>query len=159
MTLHIREARVQDAPALAALWHEMAAFHAQHDPLWKIRRGGREEYAAAMQEVVRSKEQAVFVACEGERPVGFVLAQLDRRARVFAGGEHGLIADLAVTEAFRRRGVGERLLRRSMRWFSSKGVKTAEVRVATTNPVSAAFWRKMGFEPCMTLCRKELSSG
>lgn len=155
MTIRIREARLQDATAVADLWHEMAAFHARCHPLWRVRRGCKEGYAAYMQDVVRASDKAVFVACDGPRPVGFVLAQLDRRERVFIDRDHGLIVDLTVTEAYRRRGVGTALFGRARRWFAGRGVKRLEVRAATANPVSTAFWRKMGFEPYMTLCRRD----
>jgi hypothetical protein len=40
--------------------------------------------------------------------------------------------------------------------FHAKGVKTVEVRVSTANPVATYFWWKMGFEPYMTMNKREI---
>lgn len=154
MRVIIRKSRPEDAPALADLWHEMARFHARQGSYWRLCRNSRKAYAPYLQEVARARDKAVFVARADGAPVGYVLAQLSSRARIFVEKNHGLIVDLAVTKRWRRQGVGERLFRRAVRWLKSKGVRTVEVRISTANPVSTAFWRKRGFEPYMTLNKK-----
>jgi len=147
MTIRIRKSRPDDAPALADLWHEMATFHAKLDPYWRIRPNCEKGYVPYMEEVAKSNDKAVFVAHHDGKLVGFVLLHLESRARVFVEKEHGLIVDLAVTERYRRCGIGERLVSRAVRWFKSQGVEIMEVRFATANPLSTAFWHKMGFAP------------
>jgi len=109
-----------------------------------------------MQEVAKAQDKVVFIAEDGVMPVGFVLAQMSKRARIFVQNEHGLIVDLAVTKDYRRCGVGEKLVRQAIRWFRAKGIKTIEMRVSTANPVASAFWSKMGFEPYMTMNKREI---
>jgi ribosomal protein S18 acetylase RimI-like enzyme len=156
MKLKIRKSQPDDAPVLADLWHEMATFHAKHGPYWRIKPNCKKGYIAYMHEVGKSKDKAVFVAEDNGKPVGFVLAQLSKRARIFVQNEHGLIVDLAVTKNYRRGGIGEKLFRHAIRWFKAKGVKTVEVRVSTANTVATDFWRNMGFEPYMTMNKKDI---
>jgi GNAT superfamily N-acetyltransferase len=156
MTVRIRKSRLADAPALADLWHEMATFHARLDPYWRIRPSCKKGYIPYMKEVTRSKDKAAFVAHDDGRLVGFVLLHLESRARVFVEKEHGLIVDLAVTAGYRRSGIGEKLVARAVRWFQSQGVETIEVRFATANPLSTAFWHKMGFEPYLVTGMKRI---
>ena len=78
-----------------------------------------------------------------------------QRAWVFVHREHGLIVDLAVTRAQRRRGIGERLYRRALRWIQDQGLKTAEVHVASANAVATRFWEEMGFAPYMVMMKME----
>jgi GNAT superfamily N-acetyltransferase len=158
MRIRIRQARTEDAHALAGLWEEMAAFHAELARYWRIKAGCKEDYAAHMQSVVRDANRAVFVAHDDGKIVGFILVQLDSRARVFVENVHGLVVDLAVTEDYRRQGIGTRLVARATRWFGSRGVETMEVRIATANPLSSAFWKKQGFEPYMAISRRTLDS-
>jgi len=156
MTVRIRKSQTNDAPALADLWHEMATFHARLDPYWRIRRNCKNGYIPYMQQVAKSKDKAVFVAHDDRKLVAFVLLHLESRARVFVEKEHGLIVDLAVTQAYRRSGIGEKLVSRAVRWFQSQGVETIEVRFATANPLSTAFWHKMGFEPYLVTGMKRI---
>jgi ribosomal protein S18 acetylase RimI-like enzyme len=156
MTIRIRKSRPEDATSLADLWHEMAVFHARQDPYWRIRPGCKKGYASYIQEVAKAKDKAVFVAHNGGKIVGFILVQLASRARVFVEKDHGLIVDLAVAQAYRRQGIGEKLLARATRWFKSQGVDTIEVRVATANSVSTGFWKKMGFDPYMVMNKKRI---
>lgn len=156
MKLTIRRSREEDAPALGDLWHEMARFHAKQAPYWRIRPNCKNGYISFMHDVAKSEDKAVFLAEDDGKPIGFVLAQLSGRARIFVEKEYGLIVDLAVTNGYRRSGVGEKLLHRAVRWFKSKGLKTVEVRVSQANPVATAFWQKMGFEPYMTMNRRRI---
>ncbi len=102
MKLIIRAARSDDVPALADLWHEMAAFHARQGSYWRIKPNCKKGYRTLTQEVLKSKDKAVLIAHYGEKPVGFVLVQLSSRARIFVEKDYGLIVDLAVTKGYRR---------------------------------------------------------
>ena len=146
MTIRIRKARVEDAVRVADLWHEMAVFHGRLGDEWRIRRGSREGFASYVEGLIGEGRDGVFVAHDDGPVVGFVIARRASRARIFAHRDHGLISDLAVSRAYRRRGVGSRLCRRAFRWIGARGLGTAEVRFAAANPLAAAFWREMGFE-------------
>lgn len=154
--MRIREMRVGDAEALAGLWHEMAAYHAKCDPYWRLKRNCKGGYADYMREILGAPDKVVYVAHDGGRIVGFALAVIDKRARVFAQCRNGLIQDLAVTAKWRRRGIGRRLVRKCWEWFKGRAVRTVEVRAATANPLATAFWRRMGFEEYMAMCRKRV---
>lgn len=153
----IRKARVEDAPALANLWHEMVTFHARRGDYWRVRRGSKRSFHNHIADMIAEGTSGVFVAEDEGQPIGFVVAQVASRARCFVQKEHGLICDLAVAEPYRRRGVGEKLFCRAMRWIRDKGLGIAEVRVATANAVATSFWEKMGFEAYMMLLKKDLS--
>lgn len=141
---------------MAELWHEMAMFHAKGDPYWRVKRNGRIRYAGYMRKALGAPDKIVYVAHDGEKVVGFVLAVLDARERVFAGGSRGRIQDLVVTAKWRRKGIGRKLVAKAWDWFGRKSVRTVEVRAATSNPVATAFWRKMGFEQYVAICRKKV---
>ena len=157
MAIRIRKAKTEDAERMADLWHEMAMFHARLGEEWRIRRGSKPGFAKYITKVVDEREAGVFVAHDDGRIVGFVVAQAASRARIFVRKDHGLIADLAVTRAYRRRGVGEKLCRRALRWIAARGLDTAEVRFATSNPLATAFWRKMGFDTYMVMATKPVA--
>jgi len=154
MTIRIRKARVDDTARLADLWHEMATFHARRGAYWRVRRGCKRGFEEHIAKTIRAGEAGVFVAHDRGALVGFAVGAIASRARCFVEKDHGLIGDIAVTADYRGRGIGEKLCRRVIRWFTAHGLETAEVRVATANPVSTAFWAKMGFEPYMVVNKK-----
>jgi ribosomal protein S18 acetylase RimI-like enzyme len=156
--IRTRKAKLEDAPRIAELWLEMAEFHAQRDFYWEISRGCRDGYAAYTSKVITEDCGGVFVAHDDGKVVGFVMATGASRAPCYARQKVGLILDLAVTKGCRRKGAGEKLCNRALRWLSEKGFPSAEVRVATANPLAARFWEKMGFEPRITIAEKTLDS-
>lgn len=57
------------------------------------------------------------------------------------------VKDLAVAEAFRRRGLGESLLRAVLALFRARGADAVELKVQSDNPSGAvALYGRLGFE-------------
>ena len=83
--------------------------------------------------------------------VGYCLASVAKYPPAFELKEYGAIFDLSVTRDYRRKGLGKKLLHGTYSWFSSKGIKRIEARVATSNEIAQGFWRKMGFGPYMEI--------
>jgi ribosomal protein S18 acetylase RimI-like enzyme len=61
--------------------------------------------------------------------------------------EGGYIWDVRVDSAFRRRGIGSRLLTTALRWLRSVGARRASALVAPDNNPSRAMFRSKGFIP------------
>lgn len=61
----------------------------------------------------------------------------------------GFIKDLAVTPAYRRKGIGKALLLRSFIHFAGKGTKTMQRKVEIANKTGAeALYRQLGMVEC-----------
>ena len=57
------------------------------------------------------------------------------------------VKDIAVAEAFRRRGLGEALLRAVLALFRARGASAVELKVQSDNPSGAVeLYRRLGFE-------------
>ena len=54
---------------------------------------------------------------------------------------------MAVTAAWRRRGVARGLFAAARSWLIAQGVSRIQLTVDAANPVSQGFWREMGFYP------------
>jgi ribosomal protein S18 acetylase RimI-like enzyme len=57
----------------------------------------------------------------------------------------GYIEEMAVTSAYRRRGIGAGLLKAVLDWFKSEKLDMAELTVAAKNKIGYSFWKKHGF--------------
>lgn len=152
----IRKAKTEDVSQIAQLWHEMALLHAKQGNYWRIKRGCAQGYQEHIEKMLADNVNGIFVAEVEGTISGFVVAQVANRAKIFIHMKHGIIVDLAVTQKYRRKGIGEKLCRRALRWISNQGLCTAEIRVSVDNPLSTSFWTKMGFNPYMSMMKMEL---
>ncbi len=65
--------------------------------------------------------------------------------------DRGHIFSLAVTPAYRRRGVAEALFRYTVGRLSERGIEKIDLEVRKTNEAGCSFWGQMGFIPAGTI--------
>jgi ribosomal protein S18 acetylase RimI-like enzyme len=153
--LRIRKAAAGDLDAIGVLWQEFMDFHRQRDPHFARSADGHERFKEFIGGQVTADTSCVLVAIQDGTVVGYCLAALAKYPPVFEHRDYGTVFDLAVTSRCRRTGIGEQLYRAIEAWFVEHNVHRIEIRVAVSNEVSTAFWRKMGFSPfVMTVFRK-----
>jgi GNAT superfamily N-acetyltransferase len=155
----VRRATEADLESLVELWVEFIDFHARCERAFARAPDGHEHFAATLRERLADGDAAVFVAEDASGVVGYCVAKVSRRAPEFGSWEFGDIHHLAVTEGRRRSGIGRRLFEAVRTWFAERGVRRMELRVVRANPVSSAFWRRLGFRPYMEALWREVESG
>jgi GNAT superfamily N-acetyltransferase len=154
----IRDGRAEDVDGVVGLWLELMDFHRERDHRFARSEDGHERFREYLLERLADADSRLLVAEVDGMPAGYCLAAVCRFPPVFAEREYGAVYDLAVSAAMRRRGIGEGLFRVVREWFGERGMRRVEVGIALANPVSAAFWRKMGFEPYLAKAGLELRS-
>ena len=152
----IREARRSDAGAVAALWQEMMELHSACDPRFRFGPNALHDVQAHFQETLRSREAAVYVAVAAGDVVGYVLGEMHVRRPLYPAGTYGFISDVAVRQAWRRRGIGRALANRMLHWLKEKGATDIELFAAEANPTAQAFWAALGFRPFLRMLRLEI---
>jgi ribosomal protein S18 acetylase RimI-like enzyme len=152
----IREANRRDIAAVVALWKEMMDFHLAYDPRFRFAPDAEREFARHVHATLRSSGARVFIAESGGETIGYILGEIHRRKPIYPIGNYGFISDIAVTERWRRRGVGRALVQSLFTWFRRQGVTAIELFVAEANPISTAFWRGLGFGDYLLLLRKDV---
>jgi ribosomal protein S18 acetylase RimI-like enzyme len=76
--------------------------------------------------------------------VGFAVCCILPNSPVYRARWIGYINDLCVTERMRGRGIGEFLVRDSVKWLKDSGADSIEVYVAHKNDGAQRFWRRVG---------------
>jgi ribosomal protein S18 acetylase RimI-like enzyme len=155
----IRESMLHDADVIGELLVEFFEFHAQHDPLFAPHRCARERFSRYVQQLLVNPEARVCVAQVQERIVGFAIATIRNKPQVYKKRLFGEIDTVAVTRAYRRRGIGAQLYSHLRCWLLQRGITRIEIMAALTNPQSVPFWQKMGFSQFMMLCAREEDPG
>jgi len=154
--LKIRKATSADLPAVVELWKGLMDFHSDLDSFFSRSQNGHENFRSRVEKELEIDSAELFVAeSSAEIILGYIKAEISNYPPVFELKECGIISDAAVAGEYRRDGIGEALYRHAMKWFSEKGIKRVELRVANVNHVALGFWKKMGFAPYMTtMCRQ-----
>jgi len=131
-------------------------FHQERDRCFTRAVNGQARFAEFVAGRIVSETSCVLVAEQQHDIVGYCLATVSKFPLVFAHPEYGAILDLAVTAKCRRGGIGEALVAEASRWFAERDLHRIEVRVATSNEVATAFWKKIGFVPYIEMVYKEI---
>jgi len=145
-TITIRPATKENLPAIKALWKEFMDFHKERDPFFARIDDAHEDFGRFMQSNLSKDDWLILVAAAGDQVIGYGSATIMLYPPIYQDPRYGYIQDIAVTEAYRRHGVGQRLFARMVTWFRKKNVSRLELEVAATNEVSQAFWQKIGFK-------------
>ncbi|MBI4715219.1 MAG: ribosomal protein S18-alanine N-acetyltransferase [Nitrospirae bacterium] len=85
---------------------------------------------------------SLWVARDGEGGMGGFVC-------FWVVGDEIHFLDLAVAPPFRRKGLGEFLIRESLEWGGERGAGTAFLEVRESNQGARGLYRKMGFEEMM----------
>lgn len=123
--IDIRPAELDDVPAVLALWREAAAPTTTDD-------------ADAVGVLLARDPGALLVAESSGRIVGTVIAAWD--------GWRGSVYRIAVLPAFRRAGVGRRLLDEAEERLRRVGARRMHAIVVGTDPRAVAFWEASDWE-------------
>ncbi len=157
--IHLRPAKESDVPALVPLLVRLKRLNEEFDPLLKV----REDVEEKAREVLRSDlkdSKALVLAVEGvgaerDKIVGVVRAHL--RERPFYTPEvEGVILDIYFLPLYRRRGVGELVLKETSTLLKERGAGIVTAEFPTQNEIAVRFYSKRGFRPITSLHAKSL---
>jgi GNAT superfamily N-acetyltransferase len=91
------------------------------------------------------ERRLVVVAETGGEVVGMVTVQIV--VSTAEGGDAGLLEDLVVEPAVRRRGIARRLVRAATAWATSRGATRLQLLADRANLPALAFYERMGWQP------------
>ncbi len=155
--VEVRPAMAADREAVGRLWQEMMEFHRECDPrFFRLKPEALDIWIEHLDECLLDTRQFVLVAEASGELVGFAMGRPNEDPPVFESPPHGFVTNFAVTEAWRGKGVGRRLFEAAVEEFRKRGFAEVRLSMAALNPVSDAFWRKLGFEPYQVYMRREV---
>lgn len=157
--MHIREALQTDLEGILAHWRAMIDEHAVIDSIYRLRTGADPDAATYFSKLISDESKLLIVADEHGRVEGYLVASLRSMPPVFEPQTIGLINELAVSLAVRRRGFGRALFARGREWLTRKGATQIEVRTLIGNPQSNAFWQSVGFQSVAVELRLKTAPG
>lgn len=157
--LIVRPARAEDVPALAGLLVRLKRLNEEFDPLLKVRTDA-EPQAAKVLELGMKDPRMLILAGEGTGPdqgrvVGVARAAL--RDRIFYTPEtEGVILDIYLLPAYRRKNMGEYMLAETVRLLKERGAGIVTAEFPAQNQIAVRFYAKRGFRPLNSIHAKIL---
>ena len=165
-SLVVRPAQAGDAADLARNWLEAARHYAEldADAFQVPAADGLVEWFEQLLGRPRSEDAVWLVAEVDDRVVGDVVARLEppvedapRQLLRDLGRVRLRVDALAVEEAYRRRGVGARLMRAVEEWGWAKGAVRSVLTTYEASPLSVPFYeRGMGYRRRSIVFEKRL---
>jgi GNAT superfamily N-acetyltransferase len=147
--IEIREARLEDMEAIAALLEQLKEVTALKGPIRPTSLKHSYETMLRSPEIYRN-----YLAVEEGRIVG--LASLILYKTFLHPGGTALINELVVTEEERNRGIGRRLLQRVITVAREQGADEIEVGTEAGNTAARGFYNRAGFDREYVLLGMEL---
>ena len=147
--MEYRIAHVNDIDAIISLWQEARIYHEELDPRLMMLPDAATQVQDYYHEQISSEDAAFYLAFEKQVPVGYICAQLQKRAPVYKYSQVGFIDGLFVKEEFRRIGVGKKLVELALSWFQEREIDRIQLNVASLNQPGIDFWKKCGFTDMM----------
>ena len=152
--IHLRGAREGDVPTLTNLLLRLKHLNEEFDPLLKVRDDAAEQARRILTEDL-TQPHVLLLVVEGvgpdkDRVVGFVRALV--RERPFYEPElEGVILDIYLLPLYRRRGVGEYLLRETAAALKAKGAGVVTAEFPAQNEIAVRFYQKRGFRAIIAI--------
>ena len=153
--LTIRKARAEDYDAACRLFDELDALHRDRLP-WLFRAPmGTPRSEEFFAQLLSGDESALWVA-EAASIVGIAHAALHSAPElaVFVPQRWGVLDNLVVHPAWRRRGIGSLLVQAIEEWAFSQGASCVQLGVYEFNAEARRFYEALGYLPLRTVVRK-----
>jgi ribosomal protein S18 acetylase RimI-like enzyme len=156
MQCDIRPATVRDVPEIVAIWGELARHHAKLDDAFTPSERWQDEYRYFIRNLLGRDDALAVVGVRDSHVVGYAVGRISLLPGFFERRRRGYIHDVVTRSAYRRRGVGRRLVQTLLDWMGESDVSVVELTVAVRNDEAVAFWQRLGFAAYMYHMKRDL---
>lgn len=154
--IKIIKAEEHHIPAICNLWLEFVRYTEDIQPFFVVNESSKADFEKDyLRPRMEPERNLVLVAMDGDRMVGYLHGEV-RDVPHFIHGQIGYIQHLFVTEAYRRRGIGEKLYNEIIKWFRSRDIKMVHLDALVRNKVANSFWRKHGYRDYQKTLYREI---
>lgn len=133
--MHIQQATLHELDSLTELFDLYRGFYKQQSDL-----EGAKKY---LKERLINEESIVFIAFDGENPVGF--AQLYPSFSSLSMKRSWVLNDLYVKETARKKGIAEKLIKQAINLAEETGAKGVLLETGEDNLPARNLYEKIGF--------------
>ena len=105
----------------------------------------KEKYLEFLKIDLEKQGRAVFIAVEDGRIIGMIMGKSYNTISISKYKRKGYISNLYVDKAYRKKGIGEKLIQHTLKWLKKQGVPHATVEIHIKNQAAINLHHKLGF--------------
>ena len=152
--MKIRHATNGDVAAVADLIIRTKRLNNEFDPLFAVVEDAKTKAEKYVSDSLNSGKKLLLVAVEGTKVVGILRAEM--RERVFyEPSREGFITDFYILPEFRRKALGNQILRQASTELKTMGAQLIVADVPSQNEIAVRFYTKRGFRSLTQLFGKK----
>ena len=139
--MKIRQAVKNDSAQLKSLFLENQKYTQKFDKEVVVNEQTEKEIEKDVERAFKEPNNQIFVAEENQKIVGFIIAN-------FSPGviRSGWINEIFITESFRKKGIGFKLMAKGIDCLKQKGAKKVELITHKLNQEVLSFYQKLDFK-------------
>lgn len=153
--MQIRLAEAKDIPGICALYNEFFLYNSSQQPQYYKE---AEETGKYPESVLENGTEDLFVAADDSTVVGLIHVMEEHTPPYDCFVIHGyaVIVDLFVSEKFRGKGIGTRLLESAKWWAKERKLDYIELNVLAENEGGIRFYNRQRFQDVSRVMRYPL---
>ncbi len=144
--MKIRKATLDDFEALKRFKILSKKEELKYSKTLKPLKQTKEQYFNYLKQDLRSKTREIFVAVEGEKIIGMVLGKGYNTISISKYKKKGYMSNLYIDKAYRKKGIGKKLILYTLKWLKKQGVPHVTVEIHIKNPAAQNLYCKLGFK-------------
>lgn len=139
--MKIREAVEKDLSQLKSLFLEDQKYTKRFDEELVVNEQTKKEMEKEVNRIFKEPNGKILVAEENGKITGFIIP-------TFSPGttRGGWISNIFISELFRRKGIGSRLMEKGINWLKQRGAKKVELTAYKVNQKALFFYKKLNFK-------------
>lgn len=126
------------------LFRQMYKFMDQHGLLMPLADDGENKWIRAVKNTL-DKFCTLIIVVHNDKVVGFAHGALRFSPDYLGTLKTGIVTHIFVSQEFRSRGIGSRMLKKLQDWFLQKDTHSIEIQVVADNKEAMLFWEKTGY--------------
>lgn len=159
MNIIVREPKINDLPLIMILWKEQYEYHNDLDGVYYVAYSDRLEkkFKSYIEKSILKNDPFMKIAVFKNEIVGFVTYEeedadyFDTKIEKF-----GVVIELYVKKAWRKKGIGKLLLVWVEKYFREKGLKDMEIQCSSFNVNALSFYKHCKYINRQTFLFKKL---
>lgn len=156
MVVRVRKLQEGDVDGICALWQEFAVLREGLTKSRILNDDAADYFFGYATGLLSRKDTLTLVAEDGDKIVGYLIAQKQRRPPIYHHTQVAYLSDSFVAETHRGQGILKQFMGEMKSWCKSEGITAVDVQIFEGNKDGQQVYQHLGFVPYRVVLRQEI---